>query len=152
LKIFLIEKKKKHVVCIHFFFFIHVHKLASLEGSSVLRHKLTINVTSTHTCTITGPGEWRNFGIEKDHFQEWRLIFTSFDGGKEDPRPYASLKNTCKEYNSDFNHQHFLKFPKDFVWFSLGNCPQHCKQDLPKKSWCCCSCSYPKKNFVSFLD
>jgi hypothetical protein len=43
------------------------------------------------------------------------------------------LKNICGEYNSDFNHQHFLKPPRDFVGFYLGNCPQHCKQDLLKK-------------------
>jgi hypothetical protein len=36
-------------------------------------------------------------------------------------------------YNSDSNHQHFLKPPRDFVGISLGNSPHHCKQNLPKK-------------------
>jgi hypothetical protein len=58
---------------------------------------------------------------------------TSFHRGKEEPRHYASLKNTGREFNSDFNRQHFFNTPRDFVGLSLGNCPQHPKQDLSKK-------------------
>jgi hypothetical protein len=71
---------------------------------------------------------------------------TSFDRGKEEPRHYGSLKNTCGEYNSDFNHQHFLKPSRALVGLSLGNCPQHCKQDLPKKVGVAAYAVISKKN------
>jgi hypothetical protein len=58
-------------------------------------------------------------------------ILTSFDKCKEEPRHYASLTNTC----GDFNHQHkeFQSSTQGILWAFFWNCPQHCKQDLPKK-------------------
>jgi hypothetical protein len=49
-----------------------------------------------------------------------------------EPRHYASLQKHMRA-NSDFNRQHFRKPPRDFVGLSLGNCLQHCKQDVPEK-------------------
>jgi hypothetical protein len=114
----------------------------------VLCHKLkkttTTKVTRFNTFVhrhARRMGEWRNFRRERDHFQEWPLILTSFDKGKEEPRHYMLPWQThAGEYNSDFNHQHFWPPPtppphppRDFAGLSLGNCPQNCKQDLPKK-------------------
>jgi hypothetical protein len=105
---------------------------SSTGEGSVLRHRLTINVTRFNT-HVHKHG-WRNIVREIDLFQEWHLILTSFERGTEEPRHYASLINTCWEYRSDFNHQHFWIPPRDSVGLFLGgNCPQHCKQDLPKK-------------------
>jgi hypothetical protein len=45
-----------------------IRKLRHFKGSSVLRHKLTINVTRFNT--HVHKHSWGNFGREKDHFQD----------------------------------------------------------------------------------
>jgi hypothetical protein len=53
LKTFSIEKKMKENIVCTLPFCIHVHELASLGGSSVLHHKLTIKVTRLNTWAHT---------------------------------------------------------------------------------------------------
>jgi hypothetical protein len=99
-----------------------------LGEGSVLRHILTINVTRFNT-HLHKHG-WRNFGREIDLFREWRHILTSFYRSEEEPRHSFSLWGNIDRI-SIIN----TKNPPtiDSVGLSLGNCPQHCKQDLSKK-------------------
>jgi hypothetical protein len=65
----------------------------SQEVVYVLCDKINVTRFNTHMHKLA-LGEWRNFRRERDHFQEWRLILTSFDRGKEEPRHNASLTLT----------------------------------------------------------
>jgi hypothetical protein len=89
------------------------HFSSTGEGS-VLRHRLTINVTRFNT-HVHKHG-WRNFVREIDLFQEWRHILTSFYRSEEEPRHSSSLRGNIDRISIINTKNPPQSILWDFLW------------------------------------